>query len=122
MSRDDLISRGETIKCIKKWFYILGKNPDRLVDSIISLPRIDQEHSQGSWRNIDGMFSCSECRSQFYDMSPYCPICGANMKEWPNREDEWIRIRDVSDVDLEAAWKQVRNASVCVLPNNGEEK
>jgi predicted amidophosphoribosyltransferase len=28
------------------------------------------------------MYSCSECGSQFYDMSPYCPICGAKMKEF----------------------------------------
>ena len=96
MSRDDLISREETIKCIKKWFYILGQNPDVLVDSIISLPQIDPEHSQGSWRNVDGMYSCSECGSEFYDMSPYCPICGAKMKELPNREDEWIRNPDKS--------------------------
>ena len=59
MSGDDLISRDETIKYIKKWFYILG-----------------------SWKNIDGMYSCSECGSQFYDMSPYCPVCGAKMKQF----------------------------------------
>lgn len=82
MNRDDLISREETIKCIKKWFYLLGQNPDALVDSIISLPEIDPEQSQGSWRDIGGMYSCSECGSQFYDMSPYCPICGAKMEEF----------------------------------------
>ena len=35
---------------------------------------------KGKWFHYEGMYSCSECHSQFYNMSAFCPNCGADMR------------------------------------------
>ena len=45
------------------------------------------------------------------------PVC-----EFPDREDEWVKNPDVTDADLVAAWDKVKNAFVCILPDDGEEE
>ena len=38
------------------------------------------ERQKGEWRHYEGMYSCNQCGSAFYDMSPFCSNCGADMR------------------------------------------
>ena len=51
---------------------------------------------RGSWRHYEGMLTCSECGTKFYDnimeycdddVPKFCPDCGANMM-WTGEQDE----------------------------------
>ena len=41
---------------------------------------IEPERKTGKWRHYEGMYTCSECGASFYDISPWCPMCGADMR------------------------------------------
>lgn len=84
----ELISREEAIKMVNKWFNLIELNADILVDSINSLPTIE-ERKEGHWiKHIDDLFpadstiECSVCHEEQYTTidDNYCPNCGAKMK------------------------------------------
>ena len=61
------------------------------------LKALEQEPKTGHWRHYEGMLTCSECGSAFYDdimeycgddVPKYCPDCGRRMVEPQESEDE----------------------------------
>ena len=55
---------------------------------IMMLP--SAQPKRGKWRHYEGMLTCSECASEFYDnimefcgddVPHFCPDCGAKMRE-----------------------------------------
>ena len=51
-----------------------------IINDIEDAPTIE-ERKKGKWRHYDGMYACEICRSQLDDISPFCPMCGADMRE-----------------------------------------
>lgn len=47
----------------------------------IAVRAMAEERKKGKWRHYDGMCSCSVCGSHMDDISPFCPMCGADMRE-----------------------------------------
>ena len=45
------------------------------------LQTIEPERKKGKWFWGDGMYSCDQCHAAFYETSPFCPMCGADMRE-----------------------------------------
>lgn len=43
-------------------------------------PTIEPERKKGKWFCGDGMYSCDQCHAAFYETSPFCPMCGADMR------------------------------------------
>ena len=41
---------------------------------------ISSERKKGKWNYQDGMYTCNKCHETLDDMSPYCPMCGADMR------------------------------------------
>lgn len=50
------------------------------------------KRNNGIWHYQDTMYYCSNCGNGFYDISPYCPICGVKMIG--NDLDTWIEQYD----------------------------
>lgn len=50
-------------------------------DMRVILKNAQPERMRGRWFKIDGMYSCGRCGAGLYDMSPFCPMCGADMRE-----------------------------------------
>ncbi len=49
---------------------------------IIDAPTVDVvERKRGRWRHYEGEYFCDQCNAELDDMSPFCPICGADMRE-----------------------------------------
>lgn len=49
-----------------------------------------KEHKTGTWRRYEGVLTCSECNTGFYDeimgycgdkLPRFCPWCGADMRD-----------------------------------------
>lgn len=38
------------------------------------------ERMKGKWHYCDTMYHCDQCGGGFYDMSRFCPNCGADMR------------------------------------------
>ena len=81
----ELISREEAIKMVNKWFNLIELNSDILVDSINSIPTVE-ERKEGEWLDAgwDGE-KCSLCGWNIDDtyyskQFKYCPNCGAKME------------------------------------------
>ena len=83
----ELISRDEAVKMVNKWFNFIKQNSDILVDSINSLPTIE-ERKVGEWirtgrRNVYGgeELMCPFCGDrvivQNIEYELYCRQCGA---------------------------------------------
>lgn len=59
---------------------------DKWVDSVsikalyVAVRAMAEERKKGKWRHYDGMCSCSVCHSHMDDISPFCPMCGADMR------------------------------------------
>lgn len=52
--------------------------PDQALD--MGIKALKNERKKGKWRHYDGMCSCSVCHSHMDDISPFCPMCGADMR------------------------------------------
>ena len=83
----ELISREEAIKTVNKWFNLIELNSDILVDSINSIPTIE-ERKVGEWirtgrTNVYGgeELTCPFCGDrvivQNIEYELYCRQCGA---------------------------------------------
>lgn len=60
---------------------------NEVLELISTMPTADVvERKKGKWHYCDTMYHCDQCHSGFYDMSAYCPNCGADMRE--ETEDE----------------------------------
>lgn len=85
----DVISRRDAVEVVRKWFDVIGLNPDICIDGIISLPDVAPGEC-ADWISkvvsTDGDYAgwtCSNC-GKFYANSKacfykYCPNCGAKM-------------------------------------------
>lgn len=51
-----------------------------LYDMIKALSSAEPERKKGEWFLTDTMYACNQCHSVFYETSPFCPNCGAEMK------------------------------------------
>lgn len=49
-------------------------------DAFYRLKSAQPERKKGQWGYYDGMCSCSVCNSHMDDISPFCPMCGADMR------------------------------------------
>lgn len=82
----ELISREEAIKMVNKWFNLIELNSDILVDSINSIPTIE-ERKEGKWIKRDKWLYCSACDGGGWGLGAvtyewqYCPLCGAKIGE-----------------------------------------
>lgn len=47
---------------------------------IENAPTIESERKRGKWFLTDTMYACNQCHSVFYETSPFCPNCGADMR------------------------------------------
>ena len=83
----ELISKEETVKIVNKWFNLIELNPDILVDSINSIPTVE-ERKVGEWirtgrTNVFGgkELMCPFCGDrvmvQNIEYELYCRQCGA---------------------------------------------
>lgn len=39
------------------------------------------KRKKGKWHHCEGMYTCDQCGSSLDDISPFCPMCGADMRE-----------------------------------------
>ena len=83
----DLISRAQAIAMCRKPCMRNADCSDFEME-IMMLP--SAEPKTGKWRHYEGMLTCSECASEFYDtiiefcgddVPHFCPDCGAKMRE-----------------------------------------
>ena len=49
-------------------------------DMVEEMPTIEPERKKGKWFWSEGMYSCDQCHAAFYETSPFCPMCGADMR------------------------------------------
>lgn len=77
IDRDELL---EILRIMKERYFdrkiILGK----VVEEVKRMPTIESERKKGKWFWGDGMYSCDQCHAAFYETSPFCPMCGADMR------------------------------------------
>ena len=82
----ELISREEAIKMVNKWFNLIELNSDILVDSINSIPTVE-ERKEAKWIKQDKWLYCSACDDGGWGLGAmtyqwqYCPLCGAKIGE-----------------------------------------
>lgn len=78
-----LIDADEMIKRLQEW------NTNDAMDKalynftmhrILEQPTIEPERKTGKWHYSDTMYNCDQCGSGFYEMSAFCPNCGADMR------------------------------------------
>ena len=50
------------------------------IGKVWDAPTIESERKKGKWFWGDGMYSCDQCHAAFYETSPFCPMCGADMR------------------------------------------
>lgn len=43
-------------------------------------PTIEPKRNKGLWHWADGMYSCDQCGEILDEKSPFCPMCGADMR------------------------------------------
>lgn len=78
MSR--LIEEEEAFKVLSAYYnHSTPVQDSALHDALSRVPTAQPK--RGKWFYQDTMYSCNQCHSQFYDMSPFCPCCGARMDE-----------------------------------------
>lgn len=95
----DLIDRQAAIDAFEAldWYHqniskdmVLGANSaehqawykaDDVYKTIEDLPSAQPERKTGKWFWTDGMYACDQCHAVLDDMSPFCPMCGADMRE-----------------------------------------
>lgn len=51
-----------------------------IIKLIEELPSVEPERKKGRWLYDPPMYACDQCNAEMYDMSPYCPMCGADMR------------------------------------------
>lgn len=49
-------------------------------DAETRLMSLKPERKKGKWFLTDTMYACDQCHSVFYETSPFCPMCGADMQ------------------------------------------
>lgn len=72
---DDLISRQTAIDALSTPHGILY--PIRTVEE---LTPAQPERKKGRWFWTDGMYACDQCHEVLDEKSPFCPMCGADMR------------------------------------------
>lgn len=60
---------------------------DACITTLMEMPAADVvEVKRGKWFHYEGMCTCDQCNSTLDDISPFCPMCGADMRE--GKKDE----------------------------------
>ena len=49
-------------------------------EMVDDMPTIEPERNKGLWHWADGMYSCDQCGEILDEKSPFCPMCGADMR------------------------------------------
>lgn len=80
----DVLKRKAQKEATKSWkMKIVAKVEtilNQFIDWIDNAPTIEPERKKGKWFWGDGMYSCDQCHAAFYETSPFCPMCGADMR------------------------------------------
>ena len=50
-------------------------------ETLNDLPSAQPERKKGKWHHCEGMYTCDQCGSSLDDISLFCPMCGADMRE-----------------------------------------
>lgn len=46
-----------------------------------NLPSAQPKRIKAKWWHYEGMYTCENCNATLDDESPFCPMCGADMRE-----------------------------------------
>ena len=77
----DLISRQAVIDALVKRMNCDWDSLKILQPALKVIEQVPSAYpKKGKWFYQDTMYSCDQCHGQFYDMSPFCPCCGADMR------------------------------------------
>ena len=57
-----------------------------ILEQINKMPTIEPERKKGKWHHYESMYTCSECGASLEDISPWCPMCGADMRQGEENE------------------------------------
>ena len=50
------------------------------IAAIEVLPSVTPKPKTGKWHHYEGMYTCDQCGSSLDDISPFCPMCGSDMR------------------------------------------
>jgi len=84
---EDAISRQAVLRLVEQYPSIIGNRCVGLMADIKHLPPVTPSRPKGKWINNnnddagEGYFICSKCKSDVWDVTDYCPNCGADMRE-----------------------------------------
>ncbi len=53
----------------------------KAVEIIRNLPPVHSQPKSGMWKYHEGVRSCNECGAVVEETSPFCPMCGRDMRE-----------------------------------------
>ena len=90
-----MISKTAAVELIERMYKAcegsLSDYHDLLVAAFIDFPPVDAVPvRRGQWRHYEGVLTCSECGTEYYDdiiewcgdhVPKFCPDCGADMKK-----------------------------------------
>ena len=71
----DMLDKYDNPTAVSQWY---GINWAR--NRIADLPSVQPERQKGKWRHYEGMYFCEICHSALDDKSPFCPMCGTDMR------------------------------------------
>lgn len=79
---DELTKRSEDEWCTECKEYDNEKHYCPRFRKVIrrTVQEIEEERKKGKWLLTDTMYACNKCHSVFYETSPFCPNCGADMR------------------------------------------
>lgn len=84
---NDYISRQDAINRFSPWLSVKGYSEGEInmlkavLYELSCMPSADvRENVKSTWHHYEGMYSCNHCDDAFYDSSPFCPNCGADMR------------------------------------------
>ena len=89
----DCISRQAAIDAADRADYTgltvedVKKVTDEVVKELKQLPSIQPQKKKGRWFWTDGMYACDQCHEVLDEKSPFCPMCGADMRGEQNEGD-----------------------------------
>lgn len=114
---EDCVSRDAMMKCFKKWQPYMGTRILGYEQELSKLPSVTPSRPRGKWIKAEtkGRFYCSICggihddpesgewREVFDFKYPYCPNCGADMK---NEDGELHKVLSDKEAEEMASYAQ----------------
>ena len=81
ISRSDVIDalQNEKVNPIDKTMEFYNDILEKCIRIVARIP-LKQSRRKGKWYWSEGMYWCDQCESLLDEMTPYCPMCGADMR------------------------------------------